>query len=120
MDSQDYRPCADSEREPGYKPRRVPRMDVDRPTNLRPQNWYEVEVQVRNVSACGFMVECGQPVRIGSYIVLDVPGIGPVNAQVRWQVGQKMGGLFIDPISLGQCEWTAAQAENKGQVDPIK
>jgi hypothetical protein len=30
-----------------------------------------------------------------------------VNAQVRWQVGGRMGGKFLDPISLLRCEWTA-------------
>ena len=48
-----------------------------------------------------------RPVRIGSYVSLDIPGIGPVEAQVRWQIGVKMGGMFLDPISLGRCEWTA-------------
>jgi len=56
------------------------------------------------------MAECASPVLIGSYVSLDVPGIGPVQAQVRWQVGTKMGGMFMDPISLAQCEWTAEKA----------
>ena len=47
---------------------------------------------------------------IGSYVSLDVPGVGPVQAQVRWQVGTKMGGMFLDPISLGRCEWTGEKA----------
>jgi hypothetical protein len=49
-------------------------------------------------------------VQIGGYVSLDVPGIGPVNAQVRWQLGTRMGGLFLDPISLHRCEWTAVKA----------
>jgi hypothetical protein len=68
-------------------------------------------VTVGNVSTSGFMAECREPVRIGSYVSLDVPGVGPVNAQVRWQLGARMGGLFIDPISLHRCEWTAVGAE---------
>ena len=47
---------------------------------------------------------------IGSYVALDVPGIGPVNAQVRWQIGIRVGGMFLDPISLTECEWTAKKA----------
>ena len=57
------------------------------------------------------MAECAEPVRIGSYVSLDVPGIGPVHAQVRWQIGARMGGMFLDPISLARCEWTAAKAD---------
>jgi hypothetical protein len=57
------------------------------------------------------MAECASPVQIGSYVSLDVPGVGPVRAQVRWQIGGRMGGMFLDPISLNRCEWTAIKAE---------
>ena len=50
-----------------------------------------VEIKVRNVSTAGFMAECAAPVRIGSYVMLDIPGIGPVEAQVRWQIGVQDG-----------------------------
>ena len=72
---------------------------------------FAVEVLIRDVSATGFMAECGAPVRIGSYVSLDVPGIGAVHAQVRWQIGNRMGGMFLDPISLERCEWTATRTE---------
>jgi hypothetical protein len=94
-----------------FKARRSPRVPIAGKTALRGQNWYRVEVQVHDVSSCGFMAECGDPVGIGSYVSLDVPGIGPVHAQVRWQIGTRMGGMFLDPISLHRCEWTAEKAE---------
>ena len=93
------------------KPRRSQRLPVDDVASMRAQDWYRVEVKVRNVSTSGFMAECSAPVRIGSYVSLEVPGIGPVHAQVRWQIGQKMGGMFLDPISLARCEWTAVKAD---------
>ncbi|MDQ4086747.1 MAG: hypothetical protein M3177_01830 [Pseudomonadota bacterium] len=96
--------------DPSLKPRRAQRVPVDEPATMRSQNWYQVEVKVRNVSTCGFMAECGAPVQIGSYVSLDVPGVGPVHAQVRWQIGATMGGMFLDPISLARCEWTAVKA----------
>ena len=94
-------------------PRRTARVTVDKTANMRSQHWYQVEVKVRDVSTCGFMAECAAPVQIGSYVSLDVPGVGPVRAQVRWQLGTTMGGMFLDPISLTQCEWTAVKAEWK-------
>ncbi len=100
----------DTHDEPGYRPRRAERLAVDGRAPLAAQNWYNVEVQVRNVSSGGFMAECRDPVLIGSYVSLDVPGIGPVHAQVRWQVGGRMGGMFLDPISLLRCTWTAVKA----------
>jgi hypothetical protein len=99
---------AGSDHAPGFKSRRTARVDVsDVQANLTPQDLYHVEIKVQNVSAAGFMAECAAPVRIGSYVSLDIPGIGTVEAQVRWQIGLKMGGMFLDPISLGRCEWAA-------------
>jgi len=94
--------------------RRSDRVPVGSKTKLRSQNWYEVEVCIRDVSQCGFMAECDQPVGIGSNISLDVPGVGPVHAQVRWQIGGRMGGMFLDPISLSKCEWTAIRTDSSG------
>jgi len=99
-----------------FKPRNSGRMPVAGRTQLRAQSWYSIEVRVCDVSTSGFMAECLQPVRIGSYVSLDVPGIGAVNAQVRWQLGEKMGGMFLDPISLHRCEWTAVPAEPPKEV----
>ena len=94
-------PCAQ------FKQRRSPRTRVSGEAALRHQNVYAVKVRIRDVSTTGFMAECPEPVRIGSFVSLDVPGLGPVDAQVRWQLGDRMGGQFVDPISLASCEWVA-------------
>lgn len=96
--------------EQDYKMRRAPRLAIDCAASLQPQNLYNIEVRIRDVSTLGFMAECTEPVRIGSYVALDVPGIGPVHAQVRWQIGARMGGMFLDPISLVRCEWVGVRA----------
>jgi hypothetical protein len=87
-------------------------MQVDSSASLHHPHYYSVEVTICDVSQCGFMAECGEPLQIGSYVSLDVPGIGGVNAQVRWQIGRRMGGMFVDPISLNRCEWTAVPTES--------
>lgn len=104
-------PAPEHEQPPGFRPRRAARVNVEGMASLTPHDRYKVEVRVRNVSTAGFMAECAEPVRIGSYVTLDIPGIGPVEAQVRWQIGVRMGGMFMDPISLASCEWTAEKAE---------
>lgn len=111
MDRKPASTDSDRGRPPHFKDRRATRLPVGSETSMRAQNWYNVEVKVCDVSACGFMAECSEPVQIGSYVSLDVPGIGPVHAQVRWQIGRRMGGMFLDPISLQRCEWTAEQAD---------
>jgi hypothetical protein len=95
---------------PEFVHRRSDRRPVGSSAELRHQ-WYSVEVKVCDVSQCGFMAECADAVPIGSHVTLDVPGVGAVRAQVRWQLGSKMGGMFLDPISLVECEWTAVRAE---------
>jgi hypothetical protein len=104
-------PAAAEEQSRGFTPRRAARVSVEGTASLTPHDRYKVEVTVRNVSTAGFMAECAEPVRIGSYLTLDIPGIGPVEAQVRWQIGVRMGGMFMDPISLNRCEWTAEKAK---------
>ena len=106
-----------AEEVPGFQPRRAERVDLGgEATSLNPDDVYTFEVKVENVSSAGFMAECAAPVLIGSYVSLNVPGIGPVHAQVRWQIGRKMGGMFLDPISLARCEWTAEKANRSRAV----
>lgn len=100
-----------------YKKRRVDRHTVDTLAQLRHRGLYSVEVKIRDISTAGFMAECHETVRIGSSVALDIPGIGPVDAQVRWQIGGSMGGKFQDPISLAACEWTAVPLDEVSDAD---
>lgn len=93
-----------------FKERPV-RTPIDAGANLRVPDQYEVSIRIRNVSTSGFMAECAKPILIGSHVSLEVPGVGMIEAQVRWQLGRRMGGRFVDPISLAQCEWTATKVD---------
>lgn len=93
-----------------YVDRRSDRRAVETVAHMRHQR-YDVEVRICDISRCGFMAECDDAVAIGSHVMLDVPGIGPVHAQVRWQLAGRMGGMFLDPISLTKCEWTAVRTD---------
>lgn len=100
-----------------YKMRHNDRVPVDgSAAQLTCSSVYSVEVKIRNVSTSGFMAECQETVGIGSFVSLDVPGVGPVQAQVRWQVGKAMGGMFVNPISLDSCEWTAVREDGPRQA----
>lgn len=107
---------SDHEQPSQFKERRSQRHPVASNATLQGHQCYNIEVRIRDVSQCGFMAECAEPVQIGSRISLDVPGIGVVDAQVRWQVGRRMGGMFQDPISLSRCEWTAIPIEPPAQA----
>jgi hypothetical protein len=110
MDLNLSRNAAEAEQEGAvFQPRRSRRVLLQEVTNLRSPDQRVAEVTVCDLSTSGFMAECLRPVLIGSYVSLDLPGIGPVNAQVRWQVGGRMGGKFLDPVSLLRCDWTACK-----------
>jgi hypothetical protein len=96
----------------GYKNRRSARTPISRKAQLTQQNWYNVEVNLCDLSSTGFMAECRENVSIGTYVMLDIPGLGPVRAQVRWQLGGRMGGMFVDPIRLHRCEWVATRIQS--------
>ena len=100
-----------------FKDRRSVRGRVSQKTRLTQQNWYSVEVNLCDLSSTGFMAECQENVCIGTYVLLDVPGLGQVRAQVRWQLGGRMGGMFLDPIKLHRCEWVATKIPAPSQPD---
>src|SRR3546814_21115754 len=92
-----------------YRERHAKRTKVQATASLRHGDWYSVEVRIRDVPQRGFMAECADPGGIGSYVALDVPGIGAVRAQVRWQIGGRLGGMFLDPNRPRRCESQAGK-----------
>jgi len=76
---------------------------------MRPNGWSSLEVRILDLSETGFRAECDAVVKAGSYISLDVPGIGSVDAQVSWRRGNQLGARFLNPIELERCGWSPAQ-----------
>ena len=96
------------EQAPDYRPRRNQRVALSEQTQMRASE-SSVDIVICDLSTSGFLAECLRPVLIGSYVSLDLPGVGPVHAQVRWQVGNRLGAKFLDPISLHRCDWTTTR-----------
>lgn len=59
----------------------------------------DIPVRVRNLSSAGFMAESFQPIAAGSKVVLSLAGIGEMPAEIRWNNGFWMGGLFDFEVS---------------------
>jgi hypothetical protein len=85
--------------------RRAGRLALDEAARLRPNSWSSTEVRVVNLSASGFRAECEARVAVGSWVSLDMPGLGSVDAQVEWQRRNLFGAKFLQPISLDRCGW---------------
>jgi len=88
--------------EPG---RQAERMALDEPTRLRPNDWSSLEVRIVDLSRSGFRARCDAKLPIGGCVSLDMPGIGPVEAQVEWQRDDLLGAKFLHPVSLESCAW---------------
>jgi hypothetical protein len=93
----------------GDNVRRAERRALDEAARLRPNSWSSVEIRMADISELGFRAHCEARLQIGGPITLDVPGIGPVDAQVEWQRGPEFGARFLAPLPLDRCEWVVAE-----------
>ncbi len=88
--------------------RKTKRLSIGQAARLRPDARTRLEVQIVDVSCMGFKATCEAPLRIRSWLSIEVPGIGPTTAEVRWQQGNRFGAAFVRPIDLDHLSWTPA------------
>jgi diguanylate cyclase (GGDEF)-like protein len=63
-------------------------------------NGETLEVKVRNISSMGALVECPIPVSPGEELTMDIVGVGPVRAVVRWAQAGMFGVQFTSLFDL--------------------
>jgi diguanylate cyclase (GGDEF)-like protein len=61
-----------------------------------------VELRLRNISSMGALVECDASVAPGTELTIDIVGVGPVRALVRWAQSGKFGVQFERQFDLGR------------------
>ena len=61
-----------------------------------------VELRLRNISSMGALVECDASVAPGAEITIDIVGVGPVRAIVRWAQSGKFGVQFEREFDLAR------------------
>jgi hypothetical protein len=61
-----------------------------------------LEIKLRNISSQGSLVECHVAVAPGTALTIDMVGIGPVRAIVRWSQSGKFGVEFCEAFDLGR------------------
>jgi hypothetical protein len=91
--------------------RRSERINVDEKARLRPNSWSSLEVRLVDLSEAGFRAECEATILCGSPISIDLPGIGPVEAQVTWRRSGEIGAQFTVPIDLSGCSVRPVSSE---------
>lgn len=93
-----------------YFERGAERISAEGTFGLSADDGYMVDAEICDISTLGLKGECGQPLAIGSLVTVDIPGIGAVKAEVKWQLAGQFGAMFLDPIELARCEWSAVRA----------
>ena len=85
--------------------RRHPRYPLYERARLRPNEWSSVQIGLRDISTHGFRAQCEANLKIGGYVVLEVSGIGQVEAKIMWRRNEEIGAEFARPIALQYCCW---------------
>jgi hypothetical protein len=62
----------------------------------------QIELRLRNISSMGALVECSASVSPGTELTIDIVGVGPVRALVRWAQSGKFGVQFERQFDLGR------------------
>jgi EAL domain-containing protein (putative c-di-GMP-specific phosphodiesterase class I) len=76
-----------------------------------------VEVKLRNISSMGALVECPVSVSPGTELVIDIVGVAPVRATVRWAQSGKFGVQFTQEFDLTRL---APRKEKKNEVTMLQ
>ena len=114
--------CSDAAEEPvsasehlgQYFERGAERINAEGTFGLSCPGFHTVDAEIRDISSLGLKGVSPEPLLIGSIVELDIPGVGTVEAEVKWELGGHFGAMFTDPIDLRTCEWTAVRAKFAG------
>jgi hypothetical protein len=79
---------------------RPERWDCDSDVVVADDCGRELQGRLANISDGGFMAECEEKVRIGAIVEVNLPGRGPVRAEVRWALGWRFGAMILPNDAL--------------------
>lgn len=94
----------------GVQPRSVNRLSCSYLSNVRANGVKNVGIRLCDISETGFMAECQEQVPLGGTVSIDLPGLGAVHARIRWGMGGRIGGRFMEAIDLEACRAGIAEA----------
>ena len=89
-------------RDPGFN-KRAPRVSLRRPAMIIHEDGFEAAATILDISSGGFRMEVTETPRIGEFVTLRIDREEPVEAQIRWALGNEAGGVFLTPADYA--EW---------------
>lgn len=84
--------------------RRSERVKAGGSVRLLQEGRPDLQVELVDVSAEGFLIACDQPLAIGSAIWIDIPSVRLISGRVVWQKDGRVGGEFSHRL-----KWRALQ-----------
>jgi hypothetical protein len=89
-------------RDPSFS-KRAPRVSLRRSATIVHEDGYEASATIVDVSSGGFRMEVTETPRIGEFVTLRIERGEPIDAQIRWALGNEAGGVFLTPADYA--EW---------------
>jgi hypothetical protein len=105
-----FEPVSASQHLGRYLERGAERISAEGTFALRAGDFHMVDAEIVDISTLGLKGSCPRTLSIGSLITVDIPGIGAVEAEVKWQLADRFGAMFLEAIDLARCEWSAVRA----------
>ena len=93
-------------RDPGFN-KRAPRVTLRRPAVIIHEDGFEASATILDVSSGGFRLEVTEAPRIGEFVTMRIDRAEPIEAQIRWALGNEAGGVFLTPADFP--EWGTEQ-----------
>ena len=85
----------------GHVHSRAPRHGLLRKATLH-WDYRAMDVRLRNISTGGALVECPRGLPPGTEVMLELPGCGQLDGEVRWTDTDRMGVRFAEEFDLRQ------------------
>jgi PilZ domain len=104
MSAHSFRPIASTS-----EARRTERYGMVFQASLREPGSTRFAIAVRDLSVTGFRCETSFNLKVGKTVWLTIPGLGPLEAEVKWKDKFQFGCSFASPLHTAVLDHIARQ-----------
>jgi hypothetical protein len=104
MSATTFRPIASTN-----EARRTERYDLMFQASLRETGSTRFNIVIKDLSVTGFRCETSFNLKVGKTVWLTIPGLGPLEAEVKWKEKFLFGCSFISPLHTAVLDHIARQ-----------
>jgi hypothetical protein len=84
------------------RPRKLQRSDYNLAASVTFPSGKQVGIRLESLSAQGLIARVEDWLPIGLDVLINIPGVGDVHAEIGWQMKGKFGGDFVVPLTSAQ------------------